>query len=349
MTAALLTHRERVLRTFRFEGTDRLACDLMEGTVWPALLDYFRSTHGLGQPPQVLDFLDADFRWIWTEYLPLPPEAGSGARGEHTSDVSQGPLMNARSVAEVESYAWPEPIPWQAPDFAAARRRWPDHALAFSPGWYPLFWGACEAFGVETALLNLAVAPELVECAVQCRHERFMERLMLGVQAAQGFCDVCWLADDFAGQESLLLSPGQWRRIVKPALAEQVRLVKAHNLRVLYHSCGAVRPVLADLIEIGIDGLVVFQTNATGMDAMSIAAEFGGRMVFYGGIDVQHLLSFATPAEVRATVQSNARAFAACGGYIVANSHHSVPTIRGQNVEAMFAAGQQVPGSRARG
>ena len=111
---------------------------------------------------------------------------------------------------------------------------------------------------------------------------------------------------------------------------------------VLFHSCGAVRPVLGDLVDIGVDGLLVFQTTAADMDAESIAREFGGRLVFYGGIDVQQVLSFGTIDEVRKAVQANARAFAHCGGYVVANSHSSVATVRPENIHAMCDAAREV-------
>ena len=103
---------------------------------------------------------------------------------------------------------------------------------------------------------------------------------------------------------------------------------------VFFHSCGAVRPVLPDLVEMGVSALVVFQTRARGMDPESIAREFGGHIAFYGGIDVQQLLSFGTPEQVVDEVQRNVRAFSRCGGYIVANSHHGVDTIRGENLES---------------
>jgi uroporphyrinogen decarboxylase len=135
---------------------------------------------------------------------------------------------------------------------------------------------------------------------------------------------------------------------VKPFLAEQVRLLKDHGMFVLLHSCGAVRPILSDLIDIGIDALLVFQTTADGMDPESIARDFGGRMAFYGGIDVQNLLSFGSREDVEREVRRNAAAFAACGGYVVANSHHGERSINGDNIVAMFAAAKRLGDGGAR-
>ena len=59
--------------------------------------------------------------------------------------------------------------------------------------------------------------------------------------------------------------------------------------------------------------LLVFQTSASGMDAVSIAREFGGELAFYGEIDVHQVLSFGIPEQVRVAVGANRRAFADCG------------------------------------
>jgi len=338
-----MTSRERVIRTLQFEKTDRAPYDLMEGSPWPELMDYFRDKHGLEDKEEILDFLDTDFRW--TSVVNVGPTKSSPGIWSspdqlqaHTKYVSNGPLADADTVADVESYKWPDPQWWQPGDFQAARRRWPDHALVFSAGWKPLFWSACEAFGMEGALIRILNAPEVFDAFIRRHHEFYMDILSRGLNAARGFCDICWLGDDFAGQKAMLVSPDLWRKHIKPYLAEQVQLARDHDMYVVLHSCGAVRPVLPDLIEIGVNALLVFQTTAAGMEPEPIAAEFGGRLAFYGGIDVQTLLSYGTPDEVKAEVCRNVRAFAHCGGYVVANSHHGVATIKPENIIAMCHA-----------
>jgi uroporphyrinogen decarboxylase len=339
----MLTHRERVLRTLRFKKTDRVPYDLMEGAIWPELMDYFRTAHGLESPDQVYAFLDADFRWCGMRYV--GPEQSPKAADESTTftkDVSRGPLADAETVADVESHAWPDPSWWQPIDYAEVRRKWPDHALVYGAGWKPLFWGACEAFGMEQALIKILTAPRVFDACVRKQHTFYMDLLARGLAAARGTCDICWLGDDFCSQQAMMIRPDAWRVHIRPYLAEQVRLAREHDMYVLYHSCGAVRPILPDLIDIGVNALLVFQTRARGMDAQSIARDFGGKIAFYGGIDVQQLLSYGTVEEVQAEVKANVRAFADCGGYIVANSHHKVATIKGDNVVAMCRAASQI-------
>ena len=69
-----MTHRERVLKTFRFEQPDRVAHDMMEGSLWGELREHFQRAHGLDDDEKILDFLDTDCRWKWAEYQPPPAD-----------------------------------------------------------------------------------------------------------------------------------------------------------------------------------------------------------------------------------------------------------------------------------
>jgi uroporphyrinogen decarboxylase len=338
-----MTHRERVLASFHFEKTDRPACDLMEQQVWPELMDYFRSEHGLASPEEVLAFLDTDFRWAWTQYegpaqAPPAEDLPEGWGGTYADRLYQRPLAHAETVADVEAHPWPDPAWWVPADLKAFREQWPDHALVTTPGWMPLFCAACDAFGMENTLVKMATQPAVIEAFIRRQHQFYSHILRRVVEAAEGVCDIIWLGDDYASQDALIMGPERWRRFIKPYLAEQVQLIRDHGLLALLHSCGAIRAIIPDLIEIGVSGLLVFQTSAAEMDAESIAREFGGQIAFYGGIDCQQLLTFGTPQDVRAEVRRNVAAFRDCGGYMVANSHHCIANIKGQNIAAMCEA-----------
>jgi len=346
-----MTGRARILATFRFQETDRPGVDLMEGHVWAALMEFFSHRFGFTDTEQVVEFLDPDSRWVGLEWAGPPAPEGTPAAeipSALSKDVRTGPLAGAATVRDVEAFPRGDPK-WLVPrDYAQARLRWPEKALVLCPGWAPMFWGACEAFGLEEALVKARLEPALFEAFIQGAHEFYMDFLSRAAKAARGYCDICWLGDDYAGQKSMLISPELWRRFIKPRLAAQVQAARENGMDVLLHSCGAVRPILADLIDIGVSALLVFQTTAEGMDPESIARDFGGRMVFYGGMDVQRLLSFGTRADVAREVRRNADAFATCGGYVVANSHHGVTTINGDNVIAMFEETKALGGTGGR-
>jgi uroporphyrinogen decarboxylase len=340
----MLTHRDRVLKTFQFEPIDHPAFDLMEGCVWQELMDYFKVRHGLADVNAVHAYLGTDFRWAFVDYQgPMPAQAAppAGTEKQLSKQVKAGPLAYASTIQEVMKYPWPDPAWLQPADYAAFNRTWPEHARVLCTGWAPLFWSACEAFGMENALVKMVAEPQVFGAFIQRQHEYYLDILTRCTQAAQGWCDICWLGDDYASQTALLMSPAAWRKQIKPYLAEQVRVIREHGMHVLFHSCGAVRAILPDLIDIGVSALLVFQTTARGMEAATIAREFGGKLVFYGGVDIQQLLSFRTPPEVKAEVMANITAFERCGGYVVANSHHSVASIKGENIEAMCQAARE--------
>lgn len=128
--------------------------------------------------------------------------------------------------------------------------------------------------------------------------------------------DALFLSDDYGSQRSLLISPGTWREFIKPrlkAIADEVhRLGKTFFL----HSCGNVREVIPDLIEIGVDVLHPVQPEA--MDTGDVKAEFGGDIVLYGGVGTQRVMARSDPAGVRIEVRRALRVLARGGGYILA-------------------------------
>ena len=108
------------------------------------------------------------------------------------------------------------------------------------------------------------------------------------------------------------------------------------------HSCGAIRDLLPDFIEIGIDAVNPVQVTCTGMDPAGLKKDFGRQMVFWGGgIDTQQVLSRATPETVREVVQESLRIFAPGGGYVFAQVHNLQPDVPVENILAMYEAFHQ--------
>jgi uroporphyrinogen decarboxylase len=259
-------------------------------------------------------------------------------------------LANARTVADLDAYSWPDPAWWDASGIAQARASDPDRALVFFMGWWlgiPLFAQACNLFGMEEALTKMVSEPVVFDAYVSRQNEFLLALMERCLPHARGVADICWLGDDVASQRSMLMSPDMWRRCFKAPTRKQADLAHGHGLFTLFHSCGAVREILPDLIDIGIDGLLTFQTSAEGMDATSIARDFGGKLVFYGGIDVQQTLSFATEAEVKAEVRKLVDLFAGCGGLILSNSHN-IQSIKPASMVAMLEEARRCAPGKAR-
>ncbi|MCC6857002.1 MAG: hypothetical protein IT158_00500, partial [Bryobacterales bacterium] len=107
----------------------------------------------------------------------------------------------------------------------------------------------CRLRGMEDALLDLASQPELARIMLR-RCADFAIRL--GERACRRFpLDWYWTGADVAGQRSMMMSPAAWRRLVKPELARVFDVGRRSGLPVAYHCCGALRPIIPDLVEIG--------------------------------------------------------------------------------------------------
>jgi uroporphyrinogen decarboxylase len=313
----------------------------MEGAIWPELMDYFRENLGLVDADAAQEYLDTDFRWFSPAYVGPEPDAEEVARtaplwGTYSDHVMERKLRDAQTVVDLDRYTWPKPTWWDGSAVRAFRETHPDRAVVLCCGWMPLFCTGCSVFGIEEALVKMVTAPELFSAFVERQNEFYLGLLERCCKLAEGVADICWLGDDYATQRALMMSPELWRRYFKEPMRQQAEVAHRYGMPTLFHSCGSVRAILPDLIEIGIRGLLTFQTSAEGMDAASIARDFGGKLVFYGGMDVQQLLTFGSEQDVRREVRKNIDLFADCGGYIVANSHHCIANIKPRNMVAML-------------
>jgi uroporphyrinogen decarboxylase len=136
----------------------------------------------------------------------------------------------------------------------------------------------------------------------------------------------------------MLISPATWRRLIKPHLARTFAVGKSRGLWVAYHCCGALRPIIPDLIEIGLDVLNPIQANCPGMDAFELKKEYGRHLTFMGGLDTQDVLPFGSVEQVRrATARLIEGMTCDGGGYILAASHTIPPETPDENILAMYA------------
>ena len=107
--------------------------------------------------------------------------------------------------------------------------------------------------------------------------------------------------------------------------------------RIFLHSCGAIRPLIPDLIEIGVDVLNLVQVSARGMESDGLKWDFGRDLVFWGGgVDSQGVLGSGTPDEVRADVRRRIADLKEGGGFVFAAIHDIQPNVPAENIVAMW-------------
>jgi uroporphyrinogen decarboxylase len=195
----------------------------------------------------------------------------------------------------------------------------------------------CRIRGMERTLEDFALQPGIAAGLLE-RAARF--EIALAEEACARYpLDWLWTGDDVAGQHSLMISPRQWRALVAPPLARIVAVGKARGLPVAYHCCGAVRPIIEDLITMGVDVLNPIQCHCAGMDAADLKKSYGSRLAFMGGLDTVELLPRGTAEEVFDGTRRLIETMTADGGgFILAASHTVPPETPLKNIFAIYAA-----------
>jgi len=257
-------------------------------------------------------------------------------------EAVEHPLAVATSVREIEQFDWPDPGEWDLAGLREQCEAWRD---------YPLLAGSCELFylhcrlrGMEQALEDLIAHPEIADSILEhiiAIDLALTRRILDEVGESLLFS---YVAEDLGTQESLIMSPRLFRRFLKPRMARMIDLVHSYGVKVFHHDDGAMRPLLPDLIEIGIDLLNPIQWRCRGMEREALARDFGGRIVFHGGIDNQHTLPFGGAGDVRRQVRDNIAIFRDTKGYIVAPCHNLQANTPTANVLALYEAVREYGG-----
>jgi len=139
-------------------------------------------------------------------------------------------------------------------------------------------------------------------------------------------------------QRSLWVSPAMYRRFFKKRFSAYCDLAHEFGMKVMYHTCGNVAPLVADFIEAGLDILQSLQPAALGDTLAQLKREYGKHLCFQGGIDIQGVLPKGTPADVAAHVKNQAAMLAEGGGYIFGTAHNILPDTTTENILALIDA-----------
>jgi uroporphyrinogen decarboxylase len=204
-----------------------------------------------------------------------------------------------------------------------------------------LFEMAQRLRGMEAFLMDLVESPAAASHLLDRVLEVKLDYWRAALALLGDLVDVVAEGDDYGTQQSMLVSPATFRSVFKPRLAELVRTMKrgAPSAFVFFHSCGSVRKILPDLVEIGVEVLNPVQTTAAGMEPAALKRDFGRDVSFWGGgVDTQGVLPRGTPAEVRDDVRRNVDALAPGGGFVFCTVHNIQADVPPENVVAMVEA-----------
>ncbi len=367
-----MTSRQRVRAALDHQQPDRVPADL-GGTIVTTLhagaYNRLKLYLGIDTPPlpgsgpskkivvehQVLEALQIDTRYIctkgpdnsrerigpngyyrneWGVEYQLPDE-------EEYSYTPQGaPLQNA-TIADIDSYPWPDPLdPGRTRGLAEQAKAVHDqgqYALVGNVDKPSIFELALAMRGFEAFLTDMAGDPDFAQRLLEkitqlqvLRYEQFLE-------SVGPYLDVIVFADDVGMQHGLLISPDNYRQFLK-SLHEKLydAIRRKTDAKIFYHTCGDCYALIPDFIEIGIDILNPIQVSASNMQTDRLKREFGKDLVFWGAVDTQHVLPHGAPADVACEVRQRIDDLGQNGGFVIAPVHNIVDDVPPENIAAMF-------------
>jgi uroporphyrinogen decarboxylase len=189
---------------------------------------------------------------------------------------------------------------------------------------------------MENALMALFESPEVFRAVMDRITNFYLKANGIFYEATRGKLHAVLMGNDYGCQTGLMVSREQLREFSLPWTKKLVDQAHAHGLKVIHHSCGAIRDLIPDLIALGVDAIHPIQALAKGMEASGLKRDFGDRVSFCGGIDAQELLVHGTPEQLRAKVRELRELFPT--GLILSPSHEAIlPDVPPGNVSAMVA------------
>ncbi len=352
----MMTPRERIDATLKRQTVDRPAVDL-----WctSEVLATLRTHTGEQDELAVYRALGLDkIIWIFPGYGSDrfdPNEGGERTMwGVPTRMIKAGaasyqefgtpPLGDYTDVAQLADYPlWPDPARFDYASAKALAQKARHFDFATIGPWISHFEIYCQMRGLENALMDVVAEPDFMEATLE-RIDRIQTAMLERFLVELGdLIDVVFISDDMGTQQSLLISLDAWDRHFRARLERWCRLIHRHGKKVLFHTDGAARLLVPRLIECGIDILNPIQHVCEGMDRAALRRDFGGTLIFHGGVDNQRVLPFGTANDVRRETRECLDTMYRDGGYICCSCHNVQAGTPVENILAMIETVQSYP------
>lgn len=340
-----MDHKQRFFATIERRPVDH-PCTWMglpDPAAMPGLYGYF----GVKNASELMVKLDDDIAPVELPYHSPAADAVYAAldfaqRGkidrEHRTLNAPGFFEPYSDPADVDRFDWPDPTRYIDPaECRAAVAAVPPGRAVVGILWSAHFQDLCAAFGLQTTFMKMYDAPELVLAIEDRIVDFYLKANEIFYEATRGRVDAVLIGNDFGTQRGLFLSAKMIHKFAFPGAKLLIDQAHSYGLKVIYHSCGSVRDIIPDLIELGADVIHPIQALAAGMDAAGLKADFGAKVSFCGGVDHQNLLVNGTPDQVRARVYQLRELFPT--GLIISPSHEAIlPDIPPANIQALLEA-----------
>ena len=165
--------------------------------------------------------------------------------------------------------------------------------------WFCLFERHWSLRGMTEALMDYYIEPDNVHRLFRALTDFYVR--IITRAAKEQHCDGIWISDDLGTQTGPFFSPEIFKEFFKPYYDEMISTCHELGMHTWMHVCGNIEAFLPDLIEIGLDVIHPIQKHT--MIERDIAEKYGESITIFSGLDVQQVIPWGTPDEVRQEVR----------------------------------------------
>lgn len=348
-----MTAKERVLKTFHHEKTDRVTIGYEANRAV-----HQRLAEALGIPDGnhelVAQALGVDYRGVGAAYIgpkifkPLPDRHVNDLEGcytrwiEHKTggywDFCDYPLAGADDET-IANFPVPNPDHFDYASVADKIAANKDYAIYVGSAGIPdIINSNGRIMSMEDILVHLVTENEAALSFIDRRVDMYVKMLERMLDMNKGKIDFMWLGEDLGTQHSPMISLELYRRVLRPRHQRFVDLAKAYNIPVMIHTCGSSSWAYEDMIEMGMTGVDTLQPEAANMNPRYLKDHFGGRLTFRGCISTAGPLAYGSVEEVTQNVKETLAIMMEGYGYHFAPTHSIQDNSPTENVVAMYQA-----------
>lgn len=348
-----MTAKQRVLKTFNHEKTDRVTIGYDANT---QIHNKFSKALGIkgSNLEQVFQALGVDYRSVPIHYCGpdlfkqqkdrrVDPVEGCLMRWvENNSggywDFCDFPLKDAADEL-FSSFPIPDPDNFDYDLAFEYAKAYGEFGLYLGgPGDPDIINSNGRLMGMEDILCHLMLEDDAALQFVNRRalmKLKVMERML---ERCRGMIDFMWLGEDLGTQAGPMISLELFRKHIRPIHQQFVDLADTYKIPTIIHTCGSSSWAYEDFIDMGILGVDTLQPEAENMSPAYLKQRFGSRLCFRGCISTAGPLAYGTVQDVDTYCAQTLSIMMKGYGYHFAPTHSIQDNTPVENVAAMYNA-----------
>jgi len=202
------------------------------------------------------------------------------------------------------------------------------------------FMGGYTAWGYENYLMAAALYPEAIRryyhhSAVAARLQN--QGIVLACEK-HGIAPFAYTGQDICTSKGPIMSPQMLRELYFPELKWAMEPLVEGGVGVIWHCDGDVRPILDDIMDLGVIGLQGFEEEhgPRWEDMVRLRDPQGRPIAVWGCVSVVSTLPHGTPDDVRAAVERSFRVAGPGRGHVISSTSSVMPEVPLENIDAFF-------------